>query len=74
MGSAEYKLSQLELHGNRLQSLSHVAQCLSHCVNLRSLALAQAGSDNPVCQTPGKVLVFTCLSERFEEITIVTEK
>ena len=47
MGSTEYKLSQLELHGNRLQSLGHVVQCLLHCVNLRSLALAQAGADNP---------------------------
>ena len=54
MGSAEHRLSQLELHGNRLQFQNHVTQCLSSCMNLRSLALTQAGADNPLCHTPGK--------------------
>ena len=57
MGDLEYRLSQVELHGNRLQSLDHVIQCLRHCANLRSLAVAQAGADNPLCQTPGKPAV-----------------
>ena len=55
MGSSEYRLSQVELHGNRLQSVDHLIQCLRHCTNLRSLAVAQAGADNPLCQMPGKL-------------------
>lgn len=54
MTTADYRLSHLELHGNRLNSLNHVTQCLSKCVNLRSLAVAHAGADNPFCQTPGE--------------------
>ena len=60
MGGLEYRLSQVELHGNRLQSLDHVMQCLRHCANLRSLAVAQAGADNPLCQIPGKLTESLC--------------
>ncbi len=45
----EYKLTQLELHGNRLASASHVTSSLAPCQNLRYLAIAEAGADNPLC-------------------------
>ena len=45
----EYKLTHLELHGNRLASASHVTSSLAPCQNLRYLAIAEAGADNPLC-------------------------
>jgi hypothetical protein len=50
---AEYKLSQLELHGNSLLSVDHVARCLEHADNLRRLVLSQGGADNPCCKHQG---------------------
>ncbi|XP_046547844.1 leucine-rich repeat and coiled-coil domain-containing protein 1-like [Haliotis rubra] len=48
-----YKLSHIELHGNKLRSLPHVTQALIGCFNLRHLVLYQDGSGNPVCHQPG---------------------
>ncbi|KAK3085813.1 hypothetical protein FSP39_008999 [Pinctada imbricata] len=47
----DYKLSQLELHGNQLSSWKHVLQCLIGCRNLRQLTLCWDGSSNPICDT-----------------------
>ncbi|XP_048254923.1 leucine-rich repeat and coiled-coil domain-containing protein 1-like [Haliotis rufescens] len=49
----QYKLSHIELHGNKLRSLTHVTQALIGCFNLRHLVLYQDGSGNPVCHQPG---------------------
>ncbi|XP_013401506.2 leucine-rich repeat and coiled-coil domain-containing protein 1 [Lingula anatina] len=45
----DYKLSHVELQGNRIQSVQHVIASLRGCLNLRRFTLAQDGSDNPVC-------------------------
>ena len=50
----EYKLSQLELHGNNLMSLDHVTRCLHGATNLRQLVLSQGGAVNPCCHQPRK--------------------
>ena len=49
----QYKVSHIELQGNRLQSTSHVTQTVRGCVNLRNLSLQQGGATNPVCNMPG---------------------
>ncbi|XP_062611366.1 leucine-rich repeat and coiled-coil domain-containing protein 1-like isoform X2 [Saccostrea cucullata] len=46
---AEYKLSHIELHGNKLASLQHVIKSLIGCSNLRQLTLNVDGSTNPLC-------------------------
>ena len=51
----DYRLSQLDLHGNQLQSLPHVTRCVLGCVNLRHLTLAQSGADNPICNDQGVI-------------------
>ena len=53
MQGSEFKLSQLDLQGNRIQSLQHVVQCLSDCPNMRHLTVTH----NPLCQNPGKLSV-----------------
>ncbi|PVD20790.1 hypothetical protein C0Q70_18951 [Pomacea canaliculata] len=53
LAGSDYKLSQLELHGNRLRSLTHVQHSLRLCSNLRHLILSQDGSSNPVCHQEG---------------------
>ncbi|KAL3860359.1 hypothetical protein ACJMK2_010495, partial [Sinanodonta woodiana] len=53
LAGADFKLSTLDLHGNKLASSSHVIQCLGLCDNLRELVLSQDGSANPLCHRPG---------------------
>ncbi|XP_037537288.1 leucine-rich repeat and coiled-coil domain-containing protein 1 [Nematolebias whitei] len=49
----EYKLKHLSLHGNRLDSIDHLLQCLLGLQGLRDVTLSQDGGDNPVCGLPG---------------------
>ncbi|XP_013873768.1 leucine-rich repeat and coiled-coil domain-containing protein 1 isoform X2 [Austrofundulus limnaeus] len=49
----EYKLKHLSLHGNRLDSIDHLLQCLLGLQGLRDVTLSQDGGDNPVCSSPG---------------------
>ncbi|XP_076112416.1 leucine-rich repeat and coiled-coil domain-containing protein 1-like [Mytilus galloprovincialis] len=46
---SDYRLTHLELHGNKLVSRKHVIQCLSGCVNLRQLTLDVDSTPNPLC-------------------------
>jgi hypothetical protein len=46
---ADYRLTHLELHGNKLVSRKHVILCLSGCVNLRQLTLDVDSAPNPLC-------------------------
>lgn len=46
---ADYRLTHLELHGNKLVSRKHVILCLSRCVNLRQLTLDVDNAPNPLC-------------------------
>ncbi|XP_052817378.1 leucine-rich repeat and coiled-coil domain-containing protein 1-like [Mya arenaria] len=48
-----YRLSHLDLHGNRLASPAHLAQCLCRLVHLTHLVLSLDGSSNPVCHNSG---------------------
>ena len=50
----QFKLSQIELHGNQLSSLQHVIKALIGCSNLRQLTLSIDGSSNPLCSEQGK--------------------
>ncbi|XP_017266314.1 leucine-rich repeat and coiled-coil domain-containing protein 1 [Kryptolebias marmoratus] len=49
----EYKLKHLSLHGNRLDNVDHLLQCLLGLQGLRDITLSQDGGDNPVCGSPG---------------------
>ncbi|XP_061587172.1 leucine-rich repeat and coiled-coil domain-containing protein 1 [Cololabis saira] len=49
----EYKLKLLSLHGNQLDSIDHLIQCLLGLQTLRDVTLSQDGRDNPVCSLPG---------------------
>uniref|UniRef100_A0A3Q3EDT7 Leucine rich repeat and coiled-coil centrosomal protein 1 n=1 Tax=Kryptolebias marmoratus TaxID=37003 RepID=A0A3Q3EDT7_KRYMA len=44
----EYKLKHLSLHGNRLDNVDHLLQCLLGLQGLRDITLSQDGGDNPV--------------------------
>ncbi|XP_045191730.2 leucine-rich repeat and coiled-coil domain-containing protein 1-like [Mercenaria mercenaria] len=48
-----YSLSHIDLHGNKLSSVAHIAQCLCRLVNLKQLVLSLDGSSNPVCHRSG---------------------
>ncbi|XP_066537463.1 leucine-rich repeat and coiled-coil domain-containing protein 1 [Hoplias malabaricus] len=50
---AEYKLKHMQLHGNRLDSMNHLLQCMLGLHNLRAVTLRMDGVDNPVCSLPG---------------------
>uniref|UniRef100_UPI0037E80C08 leucine-rich repeat and coiled-coil domain-containing protein 1 n=1 Tax=Semicossyphus pulcher TaxID=241346 RepID=UPI0037E80C08 len=49
----EYKLKHLGLHGNSLDSIDHLLQCLLGLQGLREVTLSEDGKDNPVCRSPG---------------------
>ncbi|XP_047444503.1 leucine-rich repeat and coiled-coil domain-containing protein 1 isoform X2 [Mugil cephalus] len=49
----EYKLKHLSLHGNNLDNIDHLLQCLLGLQALREVTLSQDGRDNPVCRSPG---------------------
>ena len=48
-----YTLATLDLHGNKLSSVAHIAQCLCRLSNLTQLVLSLEGSSNPVCHKSG---------------------
>ncbi|XP_069112370.1 leucine-rich repeat and coiled-coil domain-containing protein 1-like [Argopecten irradians] len=48
-----FKITHIELQGNKLSSSAHVSECLSGCVNLRQLSLNADGSSNPLCNQAG---------------------
>uniref|UniRef100_A0A7N6A2D6 Leucine-rich repeat and coiled-coil domain-containing protein 1 n=1 Tax=Anabas testudineus TaxID=64144 RepID=A0A7N6A2D6_ANATE len=52
----EYKLKHLSLHGNHLDSIDHLLQCLLGLQGLKEVTLSQNGRDNPVCRSPDQVL------------------
>lgn len=60
MHGSGYKLSHLEIHGNRVDSIEHVTDCLTGCLNLRHLVLSLGGADNPVCTQKGWCFCMTC--------------
>ncbi|XP_059914505.1 leucine-rich repeat and coiled-coil domain-containing protein 1 [Gadus macrocephalus] len=45
----DYKLKQLSLHSNCLDSINHLLQCLLGVQNLREVTLSLDGKGNPVC-------------------------
>ncbi|XP_034559351.1 leucine-rich repeat and coiled-coil domain-containing protein 1 [Notolabrus celidotus] len=49
----DYKLKHLSLHGNHLDSIDHLLQCLLGLQGLREVTLSEDGSDNPVCRSTG---------------------
>uniref|UniRef100_A0A3Q1FDU1 Leucine-rich repeat and coiled-coil domain-containing protein 1 n=1 Tax=Acanthochromis polyacanthus TaxID=80966 RepID=A0A3Q1FDU1_9TELE len=49
----EYKLKYLSLHGNYLDSIDHLLECLLGLQGLREITLSQDGRDNPLCMSPG---------------------
>ncbi|XP_049453451.1 leucine-rich repeat and coiled-coil domain-containing protein 1 [Epinephelus fuscoguttatus] len=48
-----YKLKHLSLHGNHLDSIDHLLQCLLGLQSLREVTLSQDDRDNPLCRSPG---------------------
>ncbi|KAK2822615.1 hypothetical protein Q5P01_022680 [Channa striata] len=49
----EYKLKHLSLHGNNLDTIDQLLQCLLGLQGLREVTLSQGDRDNPVCRSPG---------------------
>ncbi|XP_074544999.1 leucine-rich repeat and coiled-coil domain-containing protein 1 [Halichoeres trimaculatus] len=49
----DYKLKHLSLHGNHLDSIDHILQCLLGLQGLREVNLSEDGKDNPVCRSSG---------------------
>uniref|UniRef100_A0A8C7X2T6 Leucine-rich repeat and coiled-coil domain-containing protein 1 n=1 Tax=Oryzias sinensis TaxID=183150 RepID=A0A8C7X2T6_9TELE len=49
----EYKLKHLSLHGNHLDSIDHLLQCLLGLQGLRNVTLKQDGQSNPLCASAG---------------------
>ncbi|XP_019121827.2 leucine-rich repeat and coiled-coil domain-containing protein 1 [Larimichthys crocea] len=49
----EYKLKHISLHGNHLDNIDHLLQCLLGLQHLREVTLIHDGRDNPVCRTQG---------------------
>ncbi|KAJ3595173.1 hypothetical protein NHX12_004477, partial [Muraenolepis orangiensis] len=49
---AGYKLKQLSLHSNRLDSINHLLQCMLGVQSLREVTLSLEGEGNPVCSLP----------------------
>ncbi|KAM9719792.1 leucine-rich repeat and coiled-coil domain-containing protein 1 [Menidia menidia] len=49
----EYKLKHLSLHGNYLDSIDHLLQCLLGLQGLRDVTIRQDGGNNPLCGLPG---------------------
>ncbi|XP_041660240.1 leucine-rich repeat and coiled-coil domain-containing protein 1 [Cheilinus undulatus] len=49
----DYKLKHLSLHGNNLDSIDHLLQCLLGLHGLREVILSEDGKDNPVCRSSG---------------------
>ena len=45
-----FSLRSLYLHGNQLNSLDHVINCLTGCRMLKELTMSQYGEANPVCE------------------------
>lgn len=54
----EYKLNHLSLHGNHLDSIDHLLQCLLGLQGLKEVTLSQDGKDNPVCRSTGTTSTF----------------
>ncbi|CAJ1072712.1 leucine-rich repeat and coiled-coil domain-containing protein 1 [Xyrichtys novacula] len=48
-----YKLKHLSLHGNYLDSIDHLLQCLLGLQSLREVTLSEDCKDNPVCKSSG---------------------
>ncbi|KAL6103996.1 lrrcc1 [Pungitius sinensis] len=60
----EYKLKHLSLHGNHLDNIDHLLQCLLGLQSLREVTLSQNGRDNAVCRSPGyREIIFQSLPQ-----------
>nr|XP_020490923.1 leucine-rich repeat and coiled-coil domain-containing protein 1 [Labrus bergylta] len=51
--ATDFKLKHLSLHGNNVDSIDHLLQCLLGLQNLREVSLREYGKDNPVCRSSG---------------------
>ncbi|RVE62063.1 hypothetical protein OJAV_G00176970 [Oryzias javanicus] len=49
----EYRLKHLSLHGNHLDSVDHLLQCLLGLQGLRNVTLREDGHSNPLCVSAG---------------------
>lgn len=67
----QFKLSQIELHGNQLSSLQHVIKALIGCSNLRQLTLSIDGSSNPLCSEHGKYSLGYRYFPQVESVTVL---
>ncbi|XP_055084461.1 leucine-rich repeat and coiled-coil domain-containing protein 1 [Periophthalmus magnuspinnatus] len=60
----QYKLNHLSLHGNQLDSIDHLLQCLLGLHTLKEVVLYKDGADNPICRFPGyREIVFQSLPQ-----------
>ncbi|KAJ0058933.1 hypothetical protein NL108_001174 [Boleophthalmus pectinirostris] len=60
----QYKLNHLSLHGNQLDSIDHLLQCLLGLHSLKEVILYKDGADNPLCTSPGyREIVFQSLPQ-----------
>lgn len=49
----KHKLRHVDLHGNCIDSIHHLLQCVVGLHFLTHLVLQKDGEDNPVCRVPG---------------------
>ncbi|KAM6214376.1 leucine-rich repeat and coiled-coil domain-containing protein 1 isoform 2-T2 [Rhynchocyon petersi] len=49
----KHKLRHIDLHGNCIDSIHHLLQCMIGLHFLTNLILEKNGDDNPVCRVPG---------------------
>ncbi|XP_038601315.1 leucine-rich repeat and coiled-coil domain-containing protein 1 isoform X2 [Tachyglossus aculeatus] len=48
-----HKISHIDLHGNCLDSINHLVQCVIGLHSLTNLTLEKNGKNNPLCDIPG---------------------
>ncbi|KAM9789409.1 leucine-rich repeat and coiled-coil domain-containing protein 1 [Neosynchiropus ocellatus] len=59
-----YKLKNLSLHSNNLNSMDHLLQCTLGLRQLREITLIQRGRGNPLCKSPGyRNMIFQSLPQ-----------
>merc|ERR1719376_1420546 len=49
-GGEHNQVQVVELHGNKLESIDHVVQCLNGLVYMKHLVLSWQGESNPLCE------------------------
>lgn len=48
-----HKISQIDLHGNCVNNINHLLQCMKGLRSLTNLTLEKNGKANPICHTAG---------------------